>query len=110
MTGQDGLARKLAELRDTYRTKLPTEADGLKTLAEALFAGGGRDALQALKDRAHRVAGTSGTFGFSAVSDAARALENACGATLAGDASSDALEPLTEAFLAALADSQDEPG
>ncbi len=69
-------ARQLARLRQAYRERLSDELLALRALGESLNATDShRDALDALNQRLHKLAGSGGTFGFPALSASARALE-----------------------------------
>ena len=70
------LGQKLAQLRADCLVRLYAHTDELQSLAHTLF--GGRwsvDGAQKFYMLVHKLAGSSGTFGFSALSRAARQLE-----------------------------------
>lgn len=70
------LAAQLERLRQEYATRLPAQIADLLALSERLCASEPADAdLDALHHGLHKLAGSGGTFGFSALSSAARALE-----------------------------------
>lgn len=66
----DDVAREIEELRSAYRAGLPQKIDALG----AAIADEDRDAARAL---AHRLRGTSGSYGLPAVSAIAGAIEDA---------------------------------
>lgn len=81
---------KLAALKASYRQKLPGQLREFEALAAPVIAGDA--AMQAMRDvhaMAHKLGGSSGTFGFSAFSDAAHEIEKFSGVFLnsAGDMS-----------------------
>jgi diguanylate cyclase (GGDEF)-like protein len=70
------LEQQLEALRNVYAQELPGRIEELEALWKRMEARR-RDhhTLQALTQRAHQLAGSGATFGFTALSDAARALE-----------------------------------
>jgi len=66
----DDVELELEELRRTYRVSLPAKVDALATAVDARD----RETASAL---AHRLRGTSGAYGLSAVSIEAGAIEDA---------------------------------
>ena len=68
----DDVERELEELRRNYRASLPPKVDALATAIDARD----RETASAL---AHRLRGTSGAYGLSAVSVEAGAIEDALG-------------------------------
>ena len=63
-------------LRNTYIRSAPEKMRTLDELWEtARSAGFTAESLKPLKDFCHRLAGSGGSYGFSALGDAARALE-----------------------------------
>jgi len=69
------LERKLAELREAYATKLPDKFADLERLAAEARATRTEESAEALMRFAHTLAGTSGSYGFDAVSRAAKEVE-----------------------------------
>ena len=79
---RDALQAHLDRLREKFAAELPqrlAEADGLL----ASLRSGDAEALKGLRLIAHRLHGTGGTMGFSALSEAAAALEARVDACLA---------------------------
>ena len=79
---------RMAALRARFAIRATAEADAIRRYLDA-------GELAALRDICHGLAGTAGTFGYPAISDAASAVEEAVEAR-AGD---DALERLAAALL-----------
>lgn len=74
---------QLQALRDLFRSKLDSDLPELERQAQALEQSGDQsDALQAMKISLHKLAGSSGTFGYPALGEAARALEIQVGSWL----------------------------
>ncbi|MDR6293749.1 MULTISPECIES: Hpt domain-containing protein [Inquilinus] len=71
---QDALRAQLDRLRQKFKAELPAKLAEADALLAALQADDGQ-ALAALRMIAHRLHGTGGTMGFTALSDAAAALE-----------------------------------
>lgn len=70
------VAEQLAKLRHDYLARLPAELAALTALAISLGQGEhDRASLDELHHRLHKLAGSGGTFGFAALSAAARNLE-----------------------------------
>jgi len=70
------VAEQLARLRNDYRTRLPAELAALTALAVSLGEEeSDRASLEELHHRLHKLAGSGGTFGFTALSSGARTLE-----------------------------------
>jgi len=70
------VAEQLARLRNDYLVRLPAELAALTALAIGLGEGEPeRAGLDELHHRLHKLAGSGGTFGFAALSAAARTLE-----------------------------------
>jgi HPt (histidine-containing phosphotransfer) domain-containing protein len=82
MADAEALERKLAALRDAFRDRLDGRMaeieDAGRAVAEARSAADWGVVLGDLQALAHKLVGGAGTFGFDAVSDAARDLEEAC--------------------------------
>lgn len=73
---RDAVAEAIALLRNDYLLRLPAEVTELQGLAAGLCGGeGDRAALNELYHRLHKLAGSGGTFGLSALSEQARVLE-----------------------------------
>jgi HPt (histidine-containing phosphotransfer) domain-containing protein len=72
MTHDEMMAAALAELSADFRNGLRADLDGLSATQIALESG-----MEALRDLAHRHAGSAASFGFPSLSDAARAAESA---------------------------------
>lgn len=79
------LAEQLARLRNDYLARLPAELATLQALAAGLDGGDAdRASLDALHYSLHKLAGSGGTFGLTALSVGARALEQRVKDWLAG--------------------------
>ena len=80
----DEFERQFQELRRAYHGTL---AERLRELDEALGAAeaGDMDALTAAYRLAHRVCGTTGTYGFGAISAATGAIEQALQPVIEGE-------------------------
>ena len=70
----NGLGAKIEEVEAAARAARATGDDPL--------SGQGLEALDALKQLVHKLAGSGGTFGFAEISDAAEKAETACEAML----------------------------
>ncbi|MBT9568996.1 MAG: diguanylate cyclase [Thiobacillus sp.] len=71
------VAEQLAQLREDYRARLPTELAALSELAETLNQGEqARGRLEDLHNRLHKLAGSGGAFGFTVLGTLARTLEH----------------------------------
>lgn len=77
---------RLEELKRAYVNGLGAKIEEVETAAQAAgddpLSGQGLEALDALKQLVHKLAGSGGTFGFAEISDAAERAETACGAML----------------------------
>lgn len=71
------LASRLAKLREGYVKRLPDKMTEMDEAFAAVRAGGGEDAMKALRTLAHKLHGTGGSYGLTALSEAAGALERA---------------------------------
>jgi HPt (histidine-containing phosphotransfer) domain-containing protein len=72
------LEQALAAAKARYAAALPEQADEVRRLWEAcVSAPGDRGAAEELHARAHRLAGTAGSFGFHEVSAASARMEAA---------------------------------
>ena len=82
---REELEKRLAELREEFRGQLGDRLDDItaawRTLREAGWNDGDAETLERL---AHSLTGAAATFGFEAVSAAARALERAVAALRKG--------------------------
>ena len=80
------IAAQLAALRDAYAATLPGKIGELVSAAEPLTgdasSDGARRALESTHALSHKLAGSVGTFGFDALGEAARAIENRCNAAM----------------------------
>lgn len=74
----DALKRRLDTLRVKYMATLGDEADALQLDIDALQAGD-TGAAERIARRAHRIAGTAGSYGLTPLSDAASVVEHAQG-------------------------------
>ncbi len=80
------VAGQLARLRDDYRACLPAQLDVLEALANGLRgAQTDRTRLEELHQALHKLAGSGGTFGLTALGTQAHALEQRIQTWLAGD-------------------------
>ena len=77
---------RLEELKRAYVNGLGAKIEEVETSAGAVrtdpLSGQGLEALGALKQLVHKLAGSGGTFGFAEISDAAERAETACEAML----------------------------
>lgn len=83
---------RLKELKRAYVNGLGAKIEEVETISRAVevagaagadpLSGQGLEALDALKQLVHKLAGSGGTFGFAEISDAAERAETACGAML----------------------------
>ena len=72
----DAIAEGMTQLHNAYLERLPAELDALKHLAAALTGSNeDRANLEDLHLRLHKLAGSGGTFGLSALSEQSRSLE-----------------------------------
>lgn len=67
---------KLRQLQDKYLSQLPNQINALNTAWLALVHDKRQAALDTLRQLAHNLSGSAGTFGFPAISDEARQLED----------------------------------
>ena len=72
----------LEKLRQAYAEKLPEKMNGLRDTFAAVRAAGTAEArlqaIQSLRDQAHKLAGSGTTFGFPGLSEQARIFEHYC--------------------------------
>ena len=77
---------RLEELKQAYVNGLGSKIEEVEAAARAAGAdplsGQGLEALDALKQLVHKLAGSGGTFGFAEISDTAEKAEIACDAML----------------------------
>ncbi len=77
---------RLEELKRAYVNGLGAKIEEVEAAARAAgddpLSGQGLEALGALKQLVHKLAGSGGTFGFPEISDAAEKAETACEAML----------------------------
>lgn len=78
MDQSDKLRDKLAALAASYVAQVPATMDTLDGYITAVAEGAGSEAVLALRSGAHKLAGSSGTFGLLQVSRAAKVLEAEC--------------------------------
>ena len=75
---------RLEELKRAYVNGLGAKIEEVEAAARAAgddpLSGQGLEALDALKQLVHKLAGSGGTFGFAEISDAAERAETACDA------------------------------
>lgn len=92
---------ELDRLRAVYQRELPEKLAGLETRLRAARAAGDRESLVAARREAHSLKGSSGSYGFSAVSRELQVIEDAL-ADLLGSPQPDlaATWPLLETQLA----------
>jgi diguanylate cyclase (GGDEF)-like protein len=73
------VSEKLARLRNTYAETLPQKIDEVETIANPLHTNPSLEvvnqSLMELRSSTHKLAGSGATFGFAAVGDVARELE-----------------------------------
>lgn len=70
------LQAKFLKLRDTYAAKLPSKVVELEQAVARARSSGSEDELKQARSLAHRLRGTAGSYGFSAVSQAGGELED----------------------------------
>ena len=70
------LEKQLAALRVAYAEKLPGKFTELRRLASQAKASGTPESAEEFQRCAHTLAGTAGSYGLDAVSEAARQLES----------------------------------
>ncbi len=75
-TAATELDRKLETLRAAFAARAATEAQELTRLAAALDGGQAAEARETIRSIAHRMAGSAGLFGYSALTDPAVAVDN----------------------------------
>ncbi len=85
----DPLAAAMAQIRQRFIERIPEERAALASALDALRGSGDREALRQI---AHRLKGSAGTFGFESVSAAAAALDHV--ARTASDAVEDHADAL----------------
>jgi chemotaxis protein histidine kinase CheA len=97
---------RLEELKKAYRSRLRATVEGVVVAAREVRKGETPEAIEALFQAAHRLAGSSAIYGFQSVSDAAGAVEAvAIGARSSGHlAESSSLERLLDALQSSLDD------
>ncbi|MFT4914144.1 MAG: PAS domain S-box-containing protein [Brevundimonas sp.] len=96
-----GIPDPLAALKGRYRFRLST----LAAEFEQMVLLGEPERTESIAALAHSIAGTSGSLGFAAVSDAAFALEAAASAALADEAANRDFSLLVETLVSAVASS-----
>ena len=78
---EEELQRKLAALKTQFVERLPARLEAMGKALQALEVadpGQATAALKSLRNEAHKLSGTAGTFGFEALGEAASALEAFC--------------------------------
>jgi chemotaxis protein histidine kinase CheA len=78
---EEELERKLAALKAQFTERLPLRLETMDKAFQGLGAsdaGEALTALKALRNEAHKLSGTAGTFGFEDLGTAAQALEEFC--------------------------------
>jgi chemotaxis protein histidine kinase CheA len=78
---EEELEQKLAALKTRFAERLPLRLEALDQALQGLGAsdaGEAMAALKALRNEAHKLSGTAGTFGFETLGLAAQALEEFC--------------------------------
>ncbi len=77
---------RLQELKRAYVNSLGAKIEEVEAAVQAAgddpLSGQGLEALDALKQLVHKLAGSGGTFGFAEISDTAERAETACDAML----------------------------
>ncbi|MAO54584.1 MAG: hypothetical protein CMM61_02655 [Rhodospirillaceae bacterium] len=85
MDQSDTLRDKLAALASSYIAQVPDAMALLEGHVNTIAGGdGGREAILELRSGAHKLAGSSGTFGLQKVSRAAKVLETECDRVVEG--------------------------
>ena len=84
MDQSDTLRDKLAALASSYIAQVPDAMTVLEGHVNTIVGGGGREAVLELRSGAHKLAGSSGTFGLQKVSRAAKMLETECDRVVEG--------------------------
>ncbi|MCX4246666.1 Hpt domain-containing protein [Paraliomyxa miuraensis] len=82
----EGARVQLVELRSRFGARLRERLEQLAALVERAHAGASPEALAEALGAAHRLAGTSGSYGFVDVSEAVAALERALQRITEGEA------------------------
>jgi chemotaxis protein histidine kinase CheA len=77
---EEELERKLAALTAQFAERLPVRLEAMDKAFQGLASDAGEalTALKALRNEAHKLSGTAGTFGFEDLGTAAQALEEFC--------------------------------
>jgi HPt (histidine-containing phosphotransfer) domain-containing protein len=104
----DPLDRAFQELRREYLATMPARLDELRSDI-GLYRAGTPDAAASLRARLHRLAGSGGSYGFSALSRIARDAEHWLAAHPSPDDTS-GLDSLLERLAAAVGDAETELG
>ncbi len=85
------LAKKLEKLRVSYLHRMPDELEAIEATAEVLASvstpEARRKAVESLQMMSHKLAGSGAVFGFEAMGDAARLVEQATTTALDANAS-----------------------
>ena len=75
----EGVAERLAKLRQSYAESLPSKIDEIESIVDSFQAGTScgfdEPCLGELRSCAHKLAGAGATFGFAAMGDTAREIE-----------------------------------
>lgn len=87
---QDKVQQQLAALAAAFLAQLPARMEQIDAGMRRVNDGADIEALQAVRDDAHKLAGAGATFGQAAIGEKAKVLENACDVMLdAGATGSD---------------------
>ncbi len=100
MTDMDALQLKVGQLTAGYVEKLPGHVVDLKSIAERLVHEPDQMVMNELCERAHKLAGSAGSYGFTDLGIAAKDLENICVTSVeGGDVLEDTIDGVTMALI-----------
>jgi len=95
-----GYRQHLTVLAEKYRATVPQRMAAIDAALQAAGAAPTPDALEALHESLHAVAGSAGSFGLRALGDEARRLEGLLREAMAGAAEWSAIVPQVRSYLA----------
>jgi len=90
----------LTVLAEKYRATVPQRMAAIEAALQAAAAAPAPDALEALHESLHAVAGSAGSFGLRALGDEARRLEGLLREAMAGAGEWSAIVPQVRSYLA----------
>jgi periplasmic divalent cation tolerance protein len=97
--GDPAFRQHLQALADKYRASIPQRLAAIGAALDAAGASPGPGQLEALHETLHAVAGSAGSFGFRALGDEARRLEQLLRETMAGTAAFGDVAPQVRRYL-----------